>query len=56
VTVLRFNRQGTAVNMLQMHPSGRRLLVHTRNNRLQLIDLRVLVSFSHTIVILVLPL
>jgi len=33
--------QGTAINMLQMHPSGRRLMVHTRNNKLQLLDLRV---------------
>jgi jouberin len=31
---------GNAINVLQTHPSGRRLLVHTRNNMIQMLDLR----------------
>ena len=34
-----------------MHPSGRRLIVHTRNNKLQLLDLRVLVLLAFVLLL-----
>ncbi|XP_064605140.1 jouberin-like [Liolophura sinensis] len=33
---------GTPINYLKMHPSGRRLLVHSRDNMIRMIDLRIL--------------
>lgn len=31
----------TSISYIQMHPSGRRLLVHARNNAIFMFDLRV---------------
>lgn len=35
-----WGKQGNTVNHLAWHPSGRKLLVHTRDNRLRLLDLK----------------
>ena len=33
--------QGTAINFITLHPSGRRLLIHCRDNIIRMLDLRV---------------
>ena len=33
--------QGSVINALVAHPNERRLVVHTRNNKLQMVDMRV---------------
>ena len=32
---------GTAINSMKLHPNGRRLLVHCRDNVIRMIDLRM---------------
>ncbi|KAM5165433.1 jouberin [Mantella aurantiaca] len=36
--------KGIAVNQLQVHPNGRRLLIHTKDSTLRIMDLRILAA------------
>ncbi|XP_071499976.1 jouberin-like [Diadema antillarum] len=44
--------QGIPINSLQIHPSGRRLLVHCRDNNIRMMDLRLYCVMQHYVGVL----